>query len=286
MPYMCITNERKRISAILPDPEDEDKDSEVAVLDSEDTNAMIADIRRQVADLRRQIESTIQKEIQRSLKFYSDKIDDFQENIDQFEAKLKVAQNQLQDANNNMKNMKLKNDLLEQKVNLLEQQQLENKLEICGLPKEDGENIMDITRAVCSKLELDSNQVKLAYRKETRKSSKNTKNDVIMVTLQEGFRDRWLDAAKSTRITGNDVGRSGNTSQVYLREALSPATSFLLWKAKTDLKEPKHFKYVWCKRGTVLARKDDNDKIYILRSVSDIEKLLQIVVGKGHGNVK
>ncbi|CAB3248519.1 unnamed protein product [Arctia plantaginis] len=72
------TNQR-RISAILPDEEDVNTDSEIAGL---------ANHGSMMQEIRRQIRETIQEEMKRSLQFFSDKFDEFQEAINSYEEKI------------------------------------------------------------------------------------------------------------------------------------------------------------------------------------------------------
>lgn len=108
-------------------------------------------------------------------------------------------------------------------------------------------------------------------RKSSRITSTQKTHPPLVVTLRDGMRGSWLEAARSIVVTAADLGLEGE-SRVYLREALTPATAHLLWKAKTDLKMTNKFKYVWCKRGVVLIKKDDSEKAIVLKCLQDVEK--------------
>ncbi|KAJ0169477.1 hypothetical protein K1T71_015064 [Dendrolimus kikuchii] len=110
------------------------------------------------------------------------------------------------------------------------------------------------------------------YRKKRNRpnNQKSMDNSVIIVFLREGIRDMWIEAAKSSPINAEKLGLE-KTSKIYLRESLTPATAFLLWKTKEELKGT--FKFIWCKRGSVLVRKSEKEKIIIIRTVHDILKV-------------
>lgn len=265
----CIVPAKhKRVSVILPDVEDNDNTDTEPVLQSPPSNCS----EKILQDIRRQIRVIVEEELKRSLQFFSDKIDDYQEKIDKFEEKTKTMEGQNKDLSNRCTHLKLKCELLEQKINDMEQVNMENKLEICGLQRAENENVQDLTRRLCEAIQQNPKDIIKVYRKESKAPSTHKRNaSTLVVTLRDGCRDNWLEKSRSTKITGRNIGREDD-AKVFMREALTPATAFLLWKAKSELKEKNIFKYVWCKRGTILIRRADEEKIHVIRSVSDIEK--------------
>ncbi|XP_061718044.1 uncharacterized protein LOC133525703 [Cydia pomonella] len=261
----------KRISAILPDPEDDDNtDTEQVILMKDSCSE---DFLRQ---LRSDIRDAIKDEIQRTLKYYSDKIDDYQKKLDDYEVKVKSMENQNKDLQNKYTNIQLKCNSMEQKLNQIEQTQLESKIEICGVEKKENENTTEIAKKIAQVLQVNCDDVTGAYRKERRAPAALQRGPAsIIVTLKAGQRDCWLTTARTRTITGHDLGHP-EESRIFLREALTPATAFLLWKAKSELKKDDKYKYVWCKGGNVLVRKHDQARIQTIRSEHDVEKLLKV----------
>ncbi|KAG7298253.1 hypothetical protein JYU34_019074 [Plutella xylostella] len=90
--------------------------------------------------------------------------------------------------------------------------------------------------------------------------------------MQDGSRDKWLEAARTIQLNSKDIG-SEDTVKIYIREALTPSSAFLLWKAKKELKETSLCKFIWFKNGQILAKKEEKEKTNIIRSISDIERL-------------
>lgn len=264
----------KRLSCIPPDHEDEDN-TDTETLPNIDAKQILIDIRREVREvIRHEIASSFQ-EITTTLQYYSDKIDDFEVKLKQHEDKLKTVENQCADVKNLYKNFVLRHDVLEQKVNTMEQSLLANYLEICGLQVGEEDDVKKIAFTVCTSINQNPQDIKNAYIKTHNRTntSSNKSQPAIVVSLQDGCRNKWLEAAKKITITTKELGRKED-SKIYLRESLSPATAFLLWKTKTELKGSELCKYVWCKNGVVLVRKNDKDKPYIVRSTKDIERLV------------
>ncbi|XP_061729467.1 uncharacterized protein LOC133534391 [Cydia pomonella] len=230
----------KRISAILPDPEDDDNtDTEQVIL-------------------------------------MKDSCNDYQKKLDDYEVKVKSMENQNKDLQNKYTNIQLKCNSMEQKLNQIEQTQLESKIEICGVEKKENENTTEIAKKIAQVLQVNCDDVTGAYRKERRAPAALQRGPAsIIVTLKAGQRDCWLTTARTRTITGHDLGHP-EESRIFLREALTPATAFLLWKAKSELKKDDKYKYVWCKGGNVLVRKHDQARIQTIRSEHDVEKLLKV----------
>jgi hypothetical protein len=267
----CIPQYKKRISAILPDPEDdENTDVEQVIMMKDNFNDEF------MRQLRSDIRNAIKEEMQRTLSFYSAQIDDFQKKIEDYEHKMKCIENQNKDLQNKYSNMQLKYNTMEQKLNSVEQNQLDSKIEICGVEKVEQENTTEIAKKVAQAIQADPSDVINAYRKERRAAAAQQRAaSTIIVTLKAGRRDGWLTAVKTRTITGRDIGHTED-ARIFLREALTPATAFLLWKAKSELKKDDLYKYVWCKGGNVLARKHDQARIQTVRSEHDIEKLVKV----------
>lgn len=255
----------------MPGPEEDYSDLEqVPTPTQTEPGKIIPD--KFLSDMRRQIRETIQEEMKKSLQFYSDKVDDFQETIDRYEEKVKYLENQNKDLQNKYTNMKNKYDLLEQKINSLEQTQIENKIEIAGVHKTENENLQEILKKICEKIKQETKDVIKIYRKESKASAgQKRSSSTLVVTLRDGCRDQWLEGAKSVTILDRDVGGETET-KVFLREALTPATAHLLWRAKAELKETNLVRFVWCKRGNVLIRKSEKEKVHVIRSEGDIDR--------------
>lgn len=252
----CVGNvKQKRISFIMPEPEEEentDTDPQPAT----STKTIMSEIRREVREV-------VRSELQTVLQFYSDK-------IDEYETKIKLYENQCTELKNTCKNLALKNDVLEQKVNYIEQNMINNCVEIIGI--DENADVQNTVKSISTKIKQNHSDIIKVYRKKASRPSGNNKPSPIIVSLAEGCRDKWLEAAKATRISSKDLGMQGD-SQVYIRESLTPNNAFLLWKAKMALRNTEICRFVWCKNGIVMARRAEKEKPYAIRSIKDIEKL-------------
>lgn len=268
----------KRLSVILPDPDDEVSETETV-----EQEKVLYEIHNEVRGMRTTVREIIREELQKSLKFYSDKIDDYEIKLQDYESRVKLMENQLKHVTNSYKNLELKNEVLEQKMSKIEQEKIRNVVEICGLKEEKEEDTKGIVNLIGTKLQQNSENILNAYRKKraarpgTAQATRISKDSPITVILKDGCSSTWIDAAKNSNVTPADLGLRGTTgdqSRIYVRAALTPVTAYLLWKAKTELRDKSFAKYVWSKDGVVMARKDEESKrIYYVRSESDIESL-------------
>lgn len=268
------TAKPKRVSCILPDADTEDASSSSELQYNTLTRKIISDIRQELREV-------VQQELQSTLQFFSDKVDEYQEKLNQFETTMKHYDNQIKDMKNNLKNYALKYDALEQKMNVIQQSLIVNNVEICGIYEQSSDNIMEIVKKVAIKIDQDPNDILKAYRKKTARP--NNGNDSspspIIISLKDGCKEAWLQSSKNINVSCQDLGLlKGN--KIYLRESLTPATAYLLWKSKTELKKTNLYKFVWCKNGVILSRKHETDKIHHIRSSKDIERLVNLATAK------
>lgn len=262
----------KRLSCIMPDADEEDgTDTE---LQQQGVNS--GEINKQLlGEIRREIREAIRMELQQSLSFFSDKIDEYEEKIGKYEQDIRLVEKQNYELKNTCKNLDLRNDVLEQRLNSLEQTLINNNVEICGIKEDINEDLQEIVKSLCAKIGQKPEDVAKIYRKKSKQQKTNNqaiRPPAITVVLREGCREQWLSKAKASSISCRDVGAAGD-GRVFLREALTPATAYLLWNAKAELKEKHHFKFVWIKNGTIIARKEENEKFHVIRSLNDITRI-------------
>lgn len=268
---------KKRISVILPDPEDEESDMET--VNQSEQEKTLCDIRQDVRELRQSIKDIIHDELQSSLHFYSNKIDEYEERTRDYEARIKIMENQYKNIVNTCTNLTLKIEVLEQKINKHEQAQSWNDLEVCGITEQDNEDVKSMMVSLSQILKqkpediIRVNRKKKPSRQDSKQAERARLDAPIIVSLREGTRDSWIEAAKTAKINAQDIGGVGD-KKVYLRESLSSMTAYLLWKSKKTLKETMICKYVWCKNGQIMARKKEGEKkIYYINSEKDIGRI-------------
>lgn len=268
----CVGNTKsKRMSFVMPDPEEDDNTDTEPLITAQATQNMLSEIRRDVrTEVREAIRNELQSELQSVLQFYSDK-------IDEFEQKMREYGNRCTEFKNTCKNLSLKNEVLEQKINTLEQKQLRNVIEIFGVKETEQEDVNAISENICVKLQKNTEDILTTFRKKTnRTGAAQNKQLPIVVTLRDGCSEQWLETAKTAKLCARDIGIDSE-SKIFIREALTPRNSFLRWKAKTELKDTGNCKYVWTNQGQVLVRKIERGKAYPIMCENDIERIAKLI---------
>lgn len=261
----------KRISCIMPDPDEDMEDNTDTETASMMTDSMTQKI---LCDIRKQVNEVIRQELHSSLKFFSDKIDEYSEKITLYEKNMKLLENQCIELKNNIRNINLKTEALELKYNQLEQSQINNHIEICGIKEMEHENTLELTKKVAMILNQKPEDIVKAYRKKQYRTSTakpSAYSSPVTAILKEGTKNNWLLAARNGAITARNLGVEGESSKIYLREALTSTTAHLLWRTKEELRGI--YTYIWCKNGQVLVRKQERDKIITIRTLNQLEKL-------------
>lgn len=277
----------KRLSFVLPDLEDEetpDLENQADLLSMPGVKELLKEM---VGRMQEEVSNIITNELQKSLQFYSDKIDEFEGKIKKHESQFKTIENRYIDLKNVCKNLQLRYESLEQKYHNLQQDNLASYIELCGVEAVENENIDDIVKTVSAELKQNSYDIITAYQKPPpKRTSQNKPMPVIVISLKQGCKDKWLQANKDITILPNKNEIVSGRPKIYLREALSPSVAYLLYKTKEELKKTGICKYVWFKEGTILVRKQEKDKIYKIKVESDITKIAEALKkGQNHDQI-
>lgn len=158
---------------------------------------------------------------------------------------------------------------LEERINVVEGKENENKVEIIGLEKQEGEKIEKTIAIVAGKLNLNPENISSAMRVENKQMKQPS--PVIVTLKNKNARDEWISKRKH-RIDNNDIYKNGNTNPLYINEVLTKTVRQLLWMTKKELKGI--YKYIWVQQGKILVKKGDTErKIYSIRSEEFLLKL-------------
>lgn len=266
--HECADNTPKRKSIIIPE-EDDDEDTELNL------KSAPVDIKRLLQDVSKEVQKTFRnelKEVNTALQYCSDKIDDFSQFMDAFKEKIKELEKSNTAIKNKNANLELKIGALEQRVNDLEQEKLTNQMEISNIPNTENEDTSKIIKDISDKLNLNTNEVRVIKRVPTREG----RSGLIKVEMiSQEARDGWVDAARKKKLIVADIVQSApqevGQMKVFIREALTQHRKMLLWTTKQELQNT--HKYIWCKNGNILVRKEDQGKVITIRSAEDIKKL-------------
>ncbi|CAG9818940.1 unnamed protein product [Phaedon cochleariae] len=102
--------------------------------------------------------------------------------------------------------------------------------------------------------------------------SKETRKPVLVKLKDKTSRDRLLEVMKNKKINTLHCGISGEDKRIYINEDLPRSVRLLLNKAKS-LKSH-NFKYVWCKNGTVYARKDEGERFIRIKNSLQVDSII------------
>lgn len=271
--HECAAKSPKRSSFVVPDYGEDDDDDDL----QGDGAIYPIDTKKLVADITKHMDKVFKrdlKELQQAVQFTSDKMDDCLESIEAFKEKIKELDKKNTDLVNRNKHLERRLEAQEQRLNEYEQKALKKVVEIQGIPTRDKEILSDIAGGLASKLQRKPEEVKEVKRMPT----KEGKPGILHIKLQnEELKKQWVNAAREISLHVADVvpgcDATMKKDKIFVRQAITPQAKNLLWKAKQELKET--YKYIWCREGRVLLRKNDNAKVIVLRSESDIKNLSQ-----------
>lgn len=265
----CSSKIGRKTSLITPEDEEEDEDEEVVAVE----------VKKFMKDITKEMDKVLKRELKRelnevssSVQFMSEKLDDCMEKLEVFQQKIRTLEQKNVELVN--KNIFLENRIsaIEQRMNEAEQFKMINIIEVAEVPVQDDENVQALATKIASKLNVQVQNVKNAKRLNSRAG----RPGAIHLEMQnEEVKTSWLAAARAIDIKAGDLisklGQEHRNGKIFIREALTPFHKNLLWKSKQALKDI--YKYVWCRYGKVMARKQDNDKVIIIRSENDLQKM-------------
>lgn len=166
---------------------------------------------------------------------------------------------------------------LESRVDELEQYSRSNSLEINGIPESSTESVIEIVKTVSSKLgvQIDNKDIDACHRLGVKKNDEEIKHRGIVVR----FTTRVIkeDVLQKRRVKRNfntkDIGFSDRPAEVvYINESLSSARRQVL-NAARKLKRDKLVAFVWVRNGKILVRVEQDSKVVVMKSISDVEAL-------------
>ncbi|CAH2092677.1 unnamed protein product [Euphydryas editha] len=265
----CNLNSSCRRSLITLADHEEEEDDEGAI--PGDT----LDIKKILQDLRKEVRSIVTQEIRAittSLVFCSEKVDEFAETMEALTKKIKDMEKKITHLENQNRYITLKAEALEQRNAELEQQLLGDLVEISGIPDINDGDLPKIVDNVLEKFGVSKEDVLAIKRLPSRKTGYG---QIHIRVRQETVRQRIISSARNTTLIGKDIipNITGPpaTEKIYIREALTPYLKNLLWQAKQELKSS--YKYIWIREGRLFVRKNENTKVFKIRTQSDIQSL-------------
>lgn len=192
----------------------------------------------------------------------SDKYDEVVKDISEQKKETKKLQKRVEtleksDADGEIKRLRLE-------VNDLEWRSRKLNLEIHGIPQADKEDLLAKVNEVAKKLDVPDlalNEVSAVHRLASR--SDKVPGVIVRLTNQT-TRDHWLRKRLTLRTSEDEI---------YIQENLTKHGRALLWEAKEWAKTA-NYRYVWYKNGNVLLRKKERERVHVIKSSDDLQKLV------------
>ncbi|XP_063635201.1 uncharacterized protein LOC134805950 [Cydia splendana] len=202
------------------------------------------------------------------------KLDELKDTVDFYSAQYQTLIEHKEAAEKKMKALEQKNTYLEkcnkaleERIMDLEQEKKEKNVEIIGLEKKVGENTTEIVKEVAKKLNLNPDDIKYARRVGREKAGEAKPQPIVVKLKCRATRDKWLQARK-TLVSNSHIYANGSQKPIYINEDLPKFKRQLFWSAKTQLRDICRF--VWVQNSNILARKENDAKIYKIRCEKDI----------------
>lgn len=269
----CHNSSLKRSSFFTPNNYDIDNDAI-----PHDSPSLAMNMKYILKELTKEMEKAIQREMKdfiKSLQYQSDKMDEIVESIDFCKQTIQELKRKNTELLNKNSNLETRISALEQIQRESEQNKINDQLEIFNIPNIEIEETKLIVEDIATKLKMpidDIIQVKLK-----RKTKQNDLPGTVQLKMKnEETVQKWLYASKSNKILLKELvtkeHKISSNKTVFMKESLTPYNKKLLWNAKEKLKET--YKFIWCKKGVIRVRKNNDSHPIILRSLEDINKLI------------
>lgn len=172
-------------------------------------------------------------------------------------------------------------DKINYKLNCLMQEKLGLNLIISGVPKNDDEDIKEVVSSIFTSMgaQLQGDSISASWRIHNR----NEAPPVIVKLKNKGTKDSILNLRKSHHSDSQHKGKSlyakdfgfDSEKQIYINEELTQHSRNLLNTAKKLLKEKANFKFIWTSDGKILAKKDENSKVILIRNKWEVQQLIK-----------
>ncbi|KAJ8707945.1 hypothetical protein PYW08_008489 [Mythimna loreyi] len=202
--------------------------------------------------------------------------------IDRLEARLDALEQRASDPPKPGAAEELIEDLMRE-LNDRDQALLVNDIEITNIPEASADNPAHVIQVIGLKLgvSLDERDIVSAERVGGRQlnatgsgGAQEARPRAIVVRLaRREVRDRLLASARVRRgATTADLDMPGPARRFFLNERLTRTNRQLFRKAR-DAASLTDWKYVWTKRGRILARRKAGDATHWIRSEADISRV-------------
>lgn len=185
-------------------------------------------------------------------------------------ATLKKTVNNLVIMNNNLET---EVSLLTTGLNSLLQDKLTNNLIITGVPVTEGENLSKLVSTIALELKVDISDHKFKVRRLfTKKFNRYANLLVEFENIQ--IKTEFLKQRKQRSLAVSQLGFKNETEKpILFFHQLTKTYLNILSEAK-QLKESHKFRYIWYQNNQILVKKENNQRINVLKSLKDLTDLI------------
>lgn len=229
---------------------------------------LISDLKLLKIELKNEIENVKKLEIERHLKFYSEKLDDGL-------AKIKINE----DMSTEIFNLKLNNEVLSKEVeilkgivNVIDQERIENNIEIRGIPVINECSDFEVLKAVAQEINVDirEDDIKDIYRTRKTKETDDRQSTIIVKFNHFGKKQQFKQSAKFLKTDKKDFKKLNQKLKVFVNDHLTTFNKALLYEAKQFAKL-NNYKYVWVKNNMIFIKISHNAIPIHVKSFKDVK---------------
>lgn len=212
---------------------------------------------------------------------------EFKTSQDKQTAEFKVILKELKEENNNLKvtvkKLTSQNNQLNSEVsrlsfglNNLFQDKLSNNLIVSGVPSTDGENLEKVMIELAKVLKI--NLIPADFTVKRILSKVNNKFSNLLVEFANvKYKTALLQQRKKISLVPSKLGFSSEDKrEIFFFHHLTGQNQKLLAESR-KLKNNYSFKFVWFQNNQILARKVEKSKIISIRSIADLDSIIQSI---------
>ncbi|KAL0859559.1 hypothetical protein ABMA27_010701 [Loxostege sticticalis] len=175
--------------------------------------------------------------------------------------------------------------ILEERIEDLQRSSRKSSIELKNVPRKQNECRSDLMNMITNlaktvKVDMCSRDIKDIFRLKTRKESEKTPPIIIelsstLIKTDLLKKTKEFNSKNKTKLQAKHLGLTiKEDTPVFISELLTAKGARLHFLSR-DLVKSKKYKYCWTSFGKVFVRKDDNSKIILIQSESQIHDLLQ-----------
>ena len=237
----------------------------------------LAGVNEQLLMMNHRLQETIN-----SLHFLSESYDAVVSKLNRLEESKKLADLEISSLKNEVAELRCLAIQNKHDINELEQYSRRDCLEIRGVPLPDLESTdaAVVKMAECIDVEIEENDMSTSHRLPTRKktSSQSKRPEqppaIIVKFISRDKRDELYRArSKLKNLTSADLGYRGTANKLFISESLTRYNKELFGKC-LEARRRLGYKFIWTQQGRIYLRKEYNDPVIHVASMSDIDTKL------------